>query len=148
MFTSIVSCEFMFLMNGFSVFFLCCCCCFYLPVCVSVCLVHPSETSSEIQRRVSSLEEDLSVKDSMLKTTQSELVQCKKELAAKELNLQKTLTRIAQESERVKTHCLILLVVLLLLQKVFLHILLIYIFLKLCSFCHKGVGLRCQYVSL
>lgn len=44
------------------------------------------------------------MKDSMLKVTQGELVQCKKELAAKELNLQKTHTRIAQESERVKTH--------------------------------------------
>lgn len=76
----------------------------YLPVCVCVCLIHPSETLSEILSHVSFLEEELSVKDNMLKATQGELLQCKKELTTKELNLQKTHTRIAQESERVKTH--------------------------------------------
>lgn len=113
----------------------------YLPVCVSVCLAHPSETLSEIRSHVSSLEEELSVKDSMLKATQGELVQCKKELTAKELNLQKTHARIAQESERVQTHTTIA-------TNVYLPIL-SYICLKSCSFCHKKVvGLGCQNISL
>ncbi|XP_029021445.1 centromere protein F isoform X2 [Betta splendens] len=55
---------------------------------------------SEIRSHVSSLEEELSVKDTMLKATQGEMVQCKKELTAKELSLQKTQARITQESER------------------------------------------------
>ncbi|KAK2849006.1 hypothetical protein Q5P01_008840 [Channa striata] len=58
------------------------------------------ESLSEIRSRVSTLEKEMSMKDSMLKTTQSELVQCKKELSANELSLQKTHTRISQESER------------------------------------------------
>lgn len=66
-----------------------------------VCLVHLSESLSEIRSRVSFLEEELSVKDTMLKATQGEMVQCKKELAAKEIILQKTQARIRQESERV-----------------------------------------------
>lgn len=59
---------------------------------------------------MSRLEEELSVKAGTLKSIQSEMVQSKKELAARELSLQKARdelslvhTRITQESERVKT---------------------------------------------
>lgn len=67
--------------------------------------------SSEIQSRVSSLEEELLVKDRTLKSIQSEMVQMKKELAAKEFSLQKVSNelsvahiRLTQDSERVNTH--------------------------------------------
>ncbi|XP_067374244.1 centromere protein F isoform X2 [Channa argus] len=59
-----------------------------------------TEFLSEMWSRVSTLEKELSVKDSMLKATQSELVQCKKELAAKELSLQKAHTSVSQENEK------------------------------------------------
>lgn len=103
MFTGIASCDLMSLFHFVLVFsvFIVFVLKVYLPL--FVCLVHPSETLSDIRSHVSSLEEELSVKDSMLKATQCELVQCKKELTAKELNLQKTNTCIAQESERVQT---------------------------------------------
>ncbi|XP_026186422.1 centromere protein F isoform X2 [Mastacembelus armatus] len=72
---------------------------------------HRTETDislSEMRSRVSSLEDELSAKAGMLKTIQNEVVQSQKELAARELSLQKTRdelslahTRMAQESERV-----------------------------------------------
>uniref|UniRef100_A0A3Q1FBT9 Si:dkeyp-115e12.6 n=1 Tax=Acanthochromis polyacanthus TaxID=80966 RepID=A0A3Q1FBT9_9TELE len=62
---------------------------------------------SEMRRRISALEDELSAKASTLKSIQSEMVQSKKELTAKELNLQKIRdelslahTRMAQDSER------------------------------------------------
>ncbi|XP_023137769.2 centromere protein F isoform X1 [Amphiprion ocellaris] len=62
---------------------------------------------SEMRRRISALEDELSAKASTLKSIQNEMVQSKKELAAKELNLQKIRdelslahTRMAQDSER------------------------------------------------
>ncbi|XP_018515847.1 centromere protein F isoform X2 [Lates calcarifer] len=71
---------------------------------------HRMETDkslSEMRSRVSRLEEELSVKAGTLKSIQSEMVQSKKELAARELSLQKARdelslvhTRITQESER------------------------------------------------
>lgn len=72
---------------------------------IKMCFVPPPESLSEsFKSQVSSLEEELSVKDNMLKATQTELMQCKKELSAKELNLQKAHTLITQEGERVNTH--------------------------------------------
>lgn len=77
----------------------------------SVCLVHPPESLSALRSRVSALEEELCAKAGMLKSVQNEMVQSKKELAAKELSAQRARdelslahTRIAQESDRVKTH--------------------------------------------
>lgn len=59
---------------------------------------------------MTALEEELSVKTGTLKSIQSEMVQSKKELGARELSLQKVSNelslahaRTAQESERVKT---------------------------------------------
>lgn len=78
---------------------------------VSVCLVHTLASLSEMRSRVSCLEEELSVKAGTLKSIQNEVVQNKKELAARELSLQRARdelslahTRITQESERVKSH--------------------------------------------
>lgn len=71
--------------------------------------VHLS-VSPQSQSRMSSLEEELLVKDRTLKSIQNEMAQNKKELAAKELSLQKVSnelslaqTRMAQDSERVNT---------------------------------------------
>lgn len=71
--------------------------------------VHLS-VSPQSQSRMSSLEEELLVKDRTLKSIQNEMAQTKKELAAKELSLQKVSnelslaqTRMAQDSERVNT---------------------------------------------
>ncbi|XP_042348943.1 centromere protein F isoform X2 [Plectropomus leopardus] len=62
---------------------------------------------SELRRRVSALEEELSAKAGTLTSLQSEMVQSKKDLAARELSLQKARdelsmahTRMAQESDR------------------------------------------------
>ncbi|XP_008302457.1 centromere protein F isoform X2 [Stegastes partitus] len=62
---------------------------------------------SEMRRCISALEDELSAKAGTLKTFQNEMVLSKKELAAKELNLQKVRdelsqahTRMAQDSER------------------------------------------------
>ncbi|XP_071362910.1 centromere protein F isoform X2 [Trachinotus anak] len=62
---------------------------------------------SEMRSRVSCLEEELSVKAGTLKSIQNEMVQSKKELAARELSLQRARdelslahTRMTQESER------------------------------------------------
>ncbi|XP_013861195.1 centromere protein F isoform X2 [Austrofundulus limnaeus] len=64
-------------------------------------------SSSELQSHVSALEETVSEKVEMLKSVRGELMQTKKELAAKELSLQKTCeelnvaqTRMAQDRER------------------------------------------------
>ncbi len=64
-----------------------------------------------MRSRVSALEEELCAKAGMLKSIQNEMVQSKKELAARDLSAQRTRdelslahTRMAQESERVKTH--------------------------------------------
>ncbi|XP_054890290.1 centromere protein F [Poeciliopsis prolifica] len=72
--------------------------------------VHKTETdisSSELQSRLSALEDQLSEKVGNLKTVQNEMGLMKKELAAKELELQKTQeelnmahTRLAQDKER------------------------------------------------
>lgn len=74
-------------------------------------LFHPPVSLSELRSRVSSLEEELRVKAETLKSTQNEMVQSKKELASKDLSLQRARdelslahTRMAQESERVTTH--------------------------------------------
>lgn len=71
--------------------------------------VHLS-VSPQSQSRMSSLEEELLVKDRTLKSIQNEMTQTKKELAAKELSLQKVSnelslaqTHMAQDSERVNT---------------------------------------------
>ncbi|KAG7214352.1 hypothetical protein INR49_023130 [Caranx melampygus] len=71
---------------------------------------HRTETDTslcEIRSRVSCLEEELSVKTGTLKSIQNEVLQNKKELAARELSLQRARdelslahTRITQESER------------------------------------------------
>ncbi|XP_023263124.1 centromere protein F-like [Seriola lalandi dorsalis] len=62
---------------------------------------------SEMQSRVSCLEEELSVKAGTLKSIQNEMVQSKKELTARDLSLQRARdelslahTRMTQESER------------------------------------------------
>ncbi|XP_041800647.1 centromere protein F isoform X2 [Chelmon rostratus] len=62
---------------------------------------------SALRSRVSALEEELCAKAGMLKSVQNEMVQSKKELAAKELSAQRARdelslahTRIAQESDR------------------------------------------------
>nr|XP_046262160.1 centromere protein F isoform X2 [Scatophagus argus] len=62
---------------------------------------------SALQSRVSALEEELSVKAGTLKSIQNEMMQSKKELATKELSIQRARdelslahTRMAQESER------------------------------------------------
>ncbi|XP_040904404.1 centromere protein F isoform X2 [Toxotes jaculatrix] len=71
---------------------------------------HRTETDislSEVRSRVSCLEEELSAKNGTLKSIQNEMVQSKKELAARELSLQRARdelslahTRMTQESER------------------------------------------------
>ncbi|XP_059202178.1 centromere protein F [Centropristis striata] len=71
---------------------------------------HRTETDaslSEVQSRVSALEEELCAKAASLKSLQNEMVQSKKELSARELSLQKARdelslahTRMTQESER------------------------------------------------
>ncbi|XP_034546257.1 centromere protein F [Notolabrus celidotus] len=71
---------------------------------------HRAETDtslSEMRSRVSALEEELSVKAGTLKSIQNEMMQSKKELTAKEHNIQRARdelslahTRMAQESER------------------------------------------------
>ncbi|XP_041653398.1 centromere protein F [Cheilinus undulatus] len=71
---------------------------------------HRAETDislSEMQSRVSALEEELSVKANTLKSIQNEAMQSKKELTAKELSYQRARdelslahTRIAKESDR------------------------------------------------
>lgn len=68
-----------------------------------------------MQSRLSALEEELCAKAGMLKSIQNEMAQSKKELATKELSAQRARdelslahTRMAQESERVKTHTLLL----------------------------------------
>lgn len=75
-----------------------------------MCLVHPPVSLSEMRSRVSALEEELRAKAGTLKSIENEMVQSKKELAARDLSIQRardelTLahTRMAQESERVKT---------------------------------------------
>lgn len=62
---------------------------------------------SELRSRISSLEEELRVKAEALKSTQNEMVQSKKELASRDLSLQRARdelslahTRMAQDSER------------------------------------------------
>ncbi|XP_074530127.1 uncharacterized protein LOC141793375 [Halichoeres trimaculatus] len=67
----------------------------------------PDISLSEMQSRVSALEEELSVKSGTLKSMQDEMMQRKKELSAKELSIQRARdelslahTRMAQESER------------------------------------------------
>ena len=69
----------------------------------------PPVPSSEIRSRISALENQLSEKVGTLKSIQNEMVQTKKELAAKEGSLQKARdelslahTRMTQDSERVK----------------------------------------------
>ncbi|XP_029369058.1 centromere protein F isoform X2 [Echeneis naucrates] len=66
-----------------------------------------SVTVSEMRNHVSHLEEELSVKAGMLKTIQNEMVQSKKELATREVSLQRVRdelnlahARITQENER------------------------------------------------
>lgn len=61
-----------------------------------------------MRSRVSSLEEELRVKAEKLKSTQNEMVQNKKEVASRDLSLQRARdelslahTRMAQESEKV-----------------------------------------------
>ncbi|XP_041846051.1 centromere protein F isoform X2 [Melanotaenia boesemani] len=63
--------------------------------------------SSELWSRISALEDELSQKVGMLKSIQNEMVQTKKEVASKELSLQRARdelslahTRMAQDSER------------------------------------------------
>lgn len=84
--------------------------CFILfEVCLYLfCLLYTAASLSEMQSRVSGLEEELSAKVKMLKSIQSEMAQSKKELTARELSLQKARdeismahTRISQESQRV-----------------------------------------------
>lgn len=65
-------------------------------------------SSSGLQARVSSLEEELSAKAAAIKSIQNEMAQSKKELAAKELGVQRVRdelsraqTRMALEGERV-----------------------------------------------
>lgn len=81
-----------FLLTAFSVFV-----CVCLPA--SVTALHTS---------VASLKEELSSKASLIKSIQNEMVQSKKELAAKEISVQRARdelnlahTRMAQENERV-----------------------------------------------
>ncbi|XP_017263922.1 centromere protein F isoform X2 [Kryptolebias marmoratus] len=69
--------------------------------------VETDSSSLELQSRVSALEDRLAEKVGTLKSIQNEMVQTKKELAAKELSLQKTCeelslaqTRMAQDRER------------------------------------------------
>lgn len=72
-----------------------------------VYMVHPVSLSV-LQTRVSALEEELSAKAAAMKLIQNEMAQSKKDIAAKELSVQKgrdelsrAQTRMAQESERV-----------------------------------------------
>lgn len=74
------------------------------------CVSGPAASLADAGRRVTALEAELCAKAGALKSIQSEMVQSKTELAAKELGLQKARhelsmahTRVAQESERVKT---------------------------------------------
>lgn len=74
-----------------------------------MCLVHTAASLSEEQSRVSALEAELCGKAEALKSIQNEMVQSKKELAVKDVSIQKARnelsvahTRMAQESERVK----------------------------------------------
>lgn len=76
--------------------------------CVSVYTVLPP--ASALLGRVSALEDELRQKAETLKSIQSEMVQSKKDLAAKELSVQRTQNelslaqaRVAKESERVKS---------------------------------------------
>lgn len=76
---------------------------YFIFVCITASL-------SELRSRFTDLEEQLRVKAETLKSIQNEVAQNKKDLAAKELNLQKLQdelslahTRMAQESERVST---------------------------------------------
>lgn len=78
-------------------------------MCVTSVLCPPA-SASEIQNRVRALEGELSEKVGTLKSIQNDMVQTKKELAAKELGLQKARdelslmqTRMAQDREKVKT---------------------------------------------
>ncbi|KAM3612888.1 uncharacterized protein V6R79_016453 [Siganus canaliculatus] len=71
------------------------------------CRAETDVALSAVQSRVSALEEDLNMKATLLKTVQNELAQSKKELAARELSVQKAHnelsvahTRISKESER------------------------------------------------
>lgn len=71
-------------------------------------MVHSPVSLSALRTRVSALEEELCVKAATMKSIQNEMAQSKKELAARELSIQRARaelslahTRMAQESERV-----------------------------------------------
>lgn len=77
----------------------------------SVWSTHSLVSLSALRSRLSALEGELCSKATMLKSIQNELTQSKKELAARELIVQKSRdelslahTHIARESERVKRH--------------------------------------------
>ncbi len=72
---------------------------------------YPLASVSALRSRVSALEEELCAKAVTIKSIQNEMVQSKKEISAKELNIQRARdelslahARIAKESERVRTH--------------------------------------------
>lgn len=74
-------------------------------------MVHLPVSLSALQTRVSALEEELRVKAATMKSIQNEMVQSKKELATRELSIQKARDelslahmRMAQENERVNMY--------------------------------------------
>ena len=122
-----------------------------------MCLPHPPASLSEARSCVSALEEELRAKAGALKSVQSEVVQSKKELAAREISLQKARdelslahARMAQESERVKTHTVTAHTPGTTTDnKCFIPVLMFYISIKSCCLCHRmGVGFICQNISL
>lgn len=82
--------------------------CFLLTVfSVFVCVCLPASVTA-LHTSVASLKEELSSKASLIKSIQNEMVQSQKELAAKEISVQRARdelnlahTRMAQENERV-----------------------------------------------
>lgn len=73
-----------------------------------LCVVLPPGAVSALQARMAALEEELSSKAALIKSIQNEMVTSKKELAAKEISIQRASeelslarTRMSQENERV-----------------------------------------------
>lgn len=86
-----------FLLTAFSVF---------------LCVCLPLASITALQTSVAALQEELSSKASLIKSIQNDMVQSKKELAAKEISVQRARdelnlahTRMAQENERVTIQC-------------------------------------------
>lgn len=84
---------------------------YYINQYLSVFMVHLPVSLSALQTCVSALEEELCAKAATMKSIQNEMVQSKKELATRELSIQKARDelslahmRMAQESERVNIH--------------------------------------------